>query len=78
MIDEFFDNGETGIAEANRCLNEIAAAHLHGHIVKRLLNRAMGRTDRVRAKQIDSLPLLCCVGVRTQPPPASCSIVSKS
>jgi hypothetical protein len=77
MIDEFFDNGETGIAEANRCLNEIAATHLHGHIVKRLLNRAMGRTDRVRAKQIDSLPL-CVACVRAQPPPASCWIVSQS
>jgi len=49
MIDEFFDNGEAGVAEATRCLDEIAMSHLHGQIVKKLCAKSMdGKTDRER------------------------------
>lgn len=49
MIDEYFDNGEPGVAEATRCLDEMGMSHLHGQIVKKLCVKAMdGRTDRER------------------------------
>ena len=46
MIQELFDNGEAGVAEATRCLNEIGMDHLHGQVVKRLCAKAMDKTDR--------------------------------
>jgi len=49
MIDEYFDNGEAGVAEATRCLDEMGMSHLHGQIVKKLCVKAMdGKTDRER------------------------------
>ena len=46
MIQELFDNGEPGVAEATRCLIEIGMDHLHGQVVKRLCAKAMDKTDR--------------------------------
>jgi len=49
MIDEYFDNGEAGVAEATRCLDEMGMSHLHGQIVKKLCVKAMdGKTQRER------------------------------
>lgn len=49
MIEEYFDNGEAGVAEATRCLDEMGMDHLHGQILKKLCVKAMdGKTDRER------------------------------
>lgn len=49
MIDEYFDNGEAGVPEATRCLDEMGMNHLHPQILKKLCVRAMdGKTDRER------------------------------
>lgn len=41
MIDEYFDNGEPGVAEATRCLDEMGMSHLHGQIIKKLCVKAI-------------------------------------
>ena len=41
-------SGESGVAEATRCLDEMAAAHFHQFAVRRLCIKAMERTDRER------------------------------
>ena len=48
FIDEYFDNGEAGVPEASRCLEELSVEHLHPQVVKRLAQRSMERTDRER------------------------------